>query len=31
MKLDLIPDIIPDGKKPLTNPHEEVDWEEEKI
>lgn len=29
MNLDLIPDIIPDEKKPLDDPHDDIDYEDE--
>jgi len=29
MNLDLIPDVIPKEKKPLDEPRDEVDWDEE--
>jgi len=29
LNLDLIPDVIPEEKKPIDEPHDEVDWEEE--
>ena len=26
---DLIPDVIPEEKKPLDDPREEIDWDDE--